>query len=165
MDAEALADLGLSAADPDSDGLTGLLELFGLDPWDGCDAPRGSGVAGATLRTPVEGLGEYEAYLRREAEALILDSLADSTARSYNSAWEKWLLFCRLRNRQPFLEGLTQAERAQDEDELLLFMVHEAVTLRHAPGTVLQRMFAIRQTHLAAGYADPLEGANGSCWP
>ena len=30
--------------------------------------------------------------------------------------------------------------------------------MRHAPGTVLQRLFAIRQTHLAAGYMDPLEG-------
>ena len=32
------------------------------------------------------------------------------------------------------------------------------VTLQRAPGTVLQRLFAIRQTHLAAGYTDPLEG-------
>ena len=163
-DAEALAVLGLSAADPDSDGLTCLLQLFGLDPWAGCSAPRDLGVVGAALHAPAEGVGEYEAHLRHEAEALILDSLAESTGRSYCAAWEKWLQFCRLRGTQPFLEGLTQVERARDEDELLLFMVHEGSRCVTPQGRSCSGSSPFARPIWRLGTWTPWRAANGSGW-
>ena len=41
---------------------------------------------------------------------------------------------------------------------MLLYIVHYGVTLSRAAGTVLQKLFGVRQMHIVLGYQDPLEG-------
>ena len=66
--------------------------------------------------------------------------------------------FCTVRRRTPFLLGESRAERFEDEENLLMYMVHVGQTMAKAADTVRKRMFAIRQHHVSLGHPDPLVG-------
>lgn len=86
----------------------------------------------------------------------MLKAVADSTDRTYASAWGHWPRFRRLRERQPFLTG--GAAEAEDEDDLLTFLIYWTSVLGQAYGTVKTKVHAVRQMHLRAGVKGPLAG-------
>ena len=45
-----------------------------------------------------------------------------------------------------------------DEEEILLYVVHLGITMSRAAGTVKAKLFALRQMHVMGGYPDPLQG-------
>jgi hypothetical protein len=98
----------------------------------------------------------YEARLKAEGEALLLEALAEGTSKTYRAAWEQWLTYARVRGRHPFFDGQTRPEIRQDEEEILLYVVHLGVTMSRAAGTVKAKLFALRQMHIMSGYPDPL---------
>ena len=99
----------------------------------------------------------YEATVRATAEALMLEAMAFGTNAMYDLGWQQWLAYNRLRGSNPFLSGTTREEKRHDEDELLLYVVHVGVTLKRASSTVKIKITAVRQGHILAGFADPLE--------
>ena len=135
-------------------GLRELAESLGL--WTGK-------ITRATYDTKVGGPwdaepGAYEARLRSKGEALLMEALADGTSKTYRAAWDQWTTYARVRGIEPFLEGQTRKEIRQDEEEILLYMVHLGITMSRAAGTVKAKLFALRQMHIVAGYPDPLQG-------
>eukprot|EP00972_Heterocapsa_arctica_P078725 11608819-Heterocapsa_arctica.AAC.1 len=54
----------------------------------------------------------------------------------------------------PFLIGESRKEIR--EEELLLYVVHQGVTMARAAGTVKAKLFGVRKMHIVAGYPDPL---------
>ena len=43
-----------------------------------------------------------------------------------------------------------------DEEDLLAYSVHWAANMGKSDATIKQKLFAVRDMHLTAGYADPL---------
>ena len=86
---------------------------------------------------------------------LAVEAMAFGTTKTSNYAWEQRGQYCRLRGTEPYLTGETRGEKLRDEEELLLFIVHLGVTMGRASGTVLQKLFGIRQGHILLGYPGP----------
>ena len=89
---------------------------------------------------------------------LVLNAVAPSTTRSYAIGWKQWLLFSHVRGRSPFLTGVTREQKYEDVEELRTYVVHLGQVMGRAADTVRQRLYGIRQQHLAAGHVDPLFG-------
>ena len=106
------------------------------------------------------GGADYFKRLEDAKVAMIMEAVAPSTSRIYTIGWRHWVLFCRIRERSPVLQSETAdaAARRTDEEELLLFIVHLAVTLTKAVSTIKQRLFGIKYQHVAIGAGDPLAG-------
>ena len=58
--------------------------------------------------------------MERQKVLTMLKSVADTTNRTYDSAWKHWYTFAALRDKEPFLVGGNQSRA--DEDELLAFI-------------------------------------------
>jgi hypothetical protein len=97
----------------------------------------------------IEGEGYEPARL-----GLILDRMAATTLKSYNSQFRWWELYC-LRRGVPPMRYNTQYDRAE-EDMMLDFIILSGLNVQRAPGTVKMRLAAIRNRHLSMGFPDPM---------
>ena len=111
--------------------------------------------AGARIQ---HGGQDFAARFAQQKEEMLLAHMADGTRTTYSLSWTQWLIFCRIMEVQPYLEGETKAERRSDEELLLDFVVHLGGTLKKAAGTVKQRVFGVRYRHIQEGRGDPLVG-------
>ena len=82
--------------------------------------------------------------------------LSVGTRGGYSAAWRLWGLFCRARQRDPFLVGGTADVRRADEEILLDFVVHLARYFKRGEGTIKLKLFGLRYYHLLSGLEDPL---------
>ena len=131
-----------------------LAETLGLldgNTHDSEDSPKVRGPWGGTQ-------GAYEAQLRTEGEALLMEALDEGTSKTYRTAWDQWMVYARVRRIEPFFDGQTRKEIRHDEEEILLYIVHLGITMSRAAGTVKAKLFALRQMHVMGGYPDPLQG-------
>ena len=117
----------------------------------------GALAPGAQLADPLREdqgalLQELEAYA---AEA-VMAKLADGTRKGYDVGWRHWVQFRELQNKSPFLAGETRAEMRQDENDLLTYVGFLSKIMKRTPGTILQKLFAIKFAHTVAGLPDPL---------
>ena len=81
----------------------------------------------------------------------------------YKGAWKQWSLFCRARDRDPYLLGRTAIEDRADEELLLDFITHLARWMHRTAGTIQTKLMGVRYHHLAAGLKDPLKD-KGRVW-
>ena len=94
--------------------------------------------------------GRYQA----ERMSLVLDRMAESTRRTYDSQYRWWELFCQRRGISPLRTVL--APNPREEELVLDFIIHSGVIMQKSPGTVKLRIAAIRSKHLSLGLPDPL---------
>ena len=96
---------------------------------------------------------------------MILDKSASSTRATFKSQWKWWETFCRVRGVSPY-RRVTDENFSYEEKRFLDFVFHCCDTggpgtgppgHRWAPGTLKNRLSAIRHMHCAAGYGTPLE--------
>lgn len=92
--------------------------------------------------------------MRRECEELkhqlLVAKLALGMRCGCSAAGKQWTLYCRARERGPFLRGGDTRQRYLGEELLLDFAVHLA-------GTIRGQLFGVRFYHLLEGAADPLQ--------
>ena len=100
---------------------------------------------------------------KAQATELVMAKLAQGTRHSYSTGWHQWTLFLKARGRDPVLLGKSAGERHDDEELLLDFIVHLALYMHRAAGTIQQRLFAVRYYHLVGGLEDPLKD-KGRVW-
>jgi hypothetical protein len=87
---------------------------------------------------------------------MILNKSAASTRATHKSQWRWWELFCRVRNISPYRR--VTDESFDDEEKLFIdFAFHCCQGNKWAPGTLKNRLSAIRNMHTSAGYGNPLE--------
>ena len=87
---------------------------------------------------------------------VMLKAAADSTNKTYDSAWRQWVNFSKVRGKTPLLTG--GGNETMEEDELLTFAVYTTGVLNLSYSTMKTRLMAIRAHHLRAGCKDPLVG-------
>eukprot|EP00959_Pyramimonas_sp_CCMP1952_P150688 3153604-Pyramimonas_sp.AAC.1 len=68
--------------------------------------------------------------LQTLVDAAVAASVARGKRATYGAAWRQWTTFGQICRRPPILHGETREETHQDEEELLLFMVHLHNSLR-----------------------------------
>ena len=134
------------------------LGLLDSDTRDNEDSPKVGGPWGGNQ-------GAYEAQLRAEGEALLMEALAEGASKTYWAAWDQWMVYARVRGTDPFFDGQTRKEIRHDENKILLYIVHLGITMSRAAGTVKAKLFALRQMHVMDGYPDPLQGKPAYGWP
>ena len=145
---------GYDSEDVPQGALRELVETLGLldsDARDNEDSPRVGGPRGGNQ-------GAYEAQLRAEGEALLMEALAEGTSKTYRAAWDQWMVYARVRGIDPFFDGQTRKEIRHDAGEILVYVVHLGITMSRAAGTVKAKLFALRQMHVMGGYPGPLQG-------
>ena len=75
---------------------------------------------------PVCGGSSYQQE-REEAKMFFLTAkLALGTRSGYGIAWRQWTLFCKARQRDPWMLGRSPGEKRDDEELILDFIVHLA---------------------------------------
>lgn len=97
----------------------------------------------------------YMELLVRTKLLLLEEALAASTNEKYRRGFNHWRQFCHDTSRCAWLTG---ANRAEDEETLILFAVDQGVLqgLRH--GTVTGKLSAVGYSHLQAGLTNPVQG-------
>ena len=70
------------------------------------------------------GEGSYIDELKGLIDEAVVASVAKGIKTTYTTAWRQWSTFCRIRKKSPYLLGETRREQCDDEEELLLFVVH-----------------------------------------
>ena len=95
------------------------------------------------------------------AQEAILSKLADSTRRSYGAGWKQWQLFLASSGRDPFLSEETRAERLEDEQWLIRFVVFLRQRMGRTAQGIRQRLSGIRYAHIASKFMDPLKVGSG----
>ena len=112
----------------------------------GGSAPSTSGMPASYQTGEVEG----------DKLRVMLKAAADSTNKTYDSAWRQWVNFSKVRGKTPLLTG--GGNETMEEDELLTFAVYTTGVLNLSYSTMKTRLMAIRAHHLRAGCKDPLMG-------
>ena len=110
----------------------------------------------AGLGPPQVGGPKYKENIRKQVLEALLAQLAPGSRVAYDIAWKQWVLFCKARDRDPFLWGSTWAERMNDEELLLEFLVHLIRTLGKTTSTAKNKLMAVRNQHLLRGIPDPI---------
>ena len=85
-----------------------------------------------------------------------MSQLAKGSRVAYDTAWRQWCLFCKARKRDLYLWVTSCAERQADEELLLEYVVRFVPTMKRHPGTVKNKLMAIRHQHILRGIPDPL---------
>ena len=99
-----------------------------------------------------------------EKASLVMVHLAEGAKKAYTSAWNRWTLFCRLRDHGPWLEFESKRELRLQEEKVLDFVVHMSSTMTRAAGTIATHLYAIRKEHEVQGMGNPLERMS-RVWP
>lgn len=97
----------------------------------------------------------YLELLLRTKLSLLEEALAASTNEKYRRGFNHWRQFCHDTSRGSWLTG---ANRAEDEETLILFAVDQGVLqgLRHS--TVSGKLSAVGYSHVQAGFPNPIQG-------
>ena len=102
------------------------------------------------------GGGDLRGWLAAEKTKAMMAKLSEGTAEGYKGGWRAWVLYRQAAGKTPFLYARHYAERRQDEDDLLDYVIHLARVMGRQDGTIRQKLFAIRYAHLVEGLPDPL---------
>ena len=89
-----------------------------------------------------------------ERLGLVLDRMAESTRKTYNSQFKWWELFCKRRGLDPL--RVVSGPNVEEENLVLDFIIHSGIEMGKSPGTVKLRIAAMRSRHLTLGLPDPL---------
>ena len=84
---------------------------------------------------------------------LAMASVATSTNKSYDASWNQWEQFRVVRKEDPFMDG---TEPGADQEVLLTWITFLHAVQKNAYNTIKNKVMAVRQRHLVAGFPDPL---------
>jgi hypothetical protein len=95
----------------------------------------------------------WNGSLKMVVSNLVGRSIADTSSKTYGSAFSHWSLWRFVRKRPVFL-----SDGEDWEEEMMLFAAHKGVVLGYAWASIHVMLYAVRFEHLKARRGDPLEG-------
>ena len=90
---------------------------------------------------------------RQAVTRLLVNSLGEGSRTTYESSFKHWRRWRAVRGQPLFLTGGYPRE---EEEELIKFVAHKALTMHYAYSTIHVMLYALRHVHLLERWPDPL---------
>ena len=117
--------------------------------------PRGPGTWLEDPDNRNRALRQQGIDLDRAKTETISTYMAPDTRASYDSCWNRWEIFCRIRRESPFMYGTSPDTRRLGGEQTLDYTVHLSRNMGKAPGTIKNYISAVSTKHEVLGLDRP----------